>query len=379
MIMEQNMNDIKQGKSSKNVFVSWGLFLNMPNPHLGKLWIRIEGNIVKDHKIEAYSYGIILTNLQRILNVIKDTRYPKLSDDFFRVYIVEKKENSIAVGFQPTASIKDLDNRVAFNELGQELRDIISFLEEEDKKTVIEKLDEQFKNPIQILRLLESLRFILSRRDRFQLEIDFSFKMPTQYILVPYNKEGLVQDLIQEYTKKSQSGVYGVIRSINSIPPLNFVLITIDNEKITCHYTSEIENDIRANFKLPVFVKGIVKRTPKKIEMDQIIEFRPFYHYPLKKAGDLEFTTPLPLEVKYHKRTSRWNLSNTELSIDVKGKTFSEAIDEVTLSIEALIVAYLEFDDKKLSPESIRIKSSLQKYIIIERYRDLFEDMASEI
>ena len=82
---------------------------------------------------------------------------------------------------------------------------------------------------------------------------------------------------------------------------------------------------------------------------------------------------PIVLEVKYHKATERWNLVNSDLAIDVYGESFSEALDEVADSIKDLLIIFLEFDDSKLSSESIKIKKTLKKHLDFERYRDIFE------
>ena len=66
-----------------------------------KFWLIIDGKIVTDHRIEAYTFGKILTNLQKVVDVFQQTKYGEHPKTDFKLYLTNTGKGSVAVAFQP--------------------------------------------------------------------------------------------------------------------------------------------------------------------------------------------------------------------------------------------------------------------------------------
>ncbi|WP_290596762.1 MULTISPECIES: hypothetical protein [unclassified Archaeoglobus] len=51
-----------------------------------KIWLKIDGKVVADGRIEIYTFGNLLVNLQKIINIISRYRWIRRKKDEFKLF-----------------------------------------------------------------------------------------------------------------------------------------------------------------------------------------------------------------------------------------------------------------------------------------------------
>jgi hypothetical protein len=347
----------------------------MPDSEPKKFWLIIDGKIVTDHKIEAYTFGKLLTNLQRVIDVLHETKHGSHPRKDFRLYLTEVSEGSVAVALQPLDYTTELFNdSFIFDEMVNNFHDLIHHLIDspEEFRRMIER---EFSNPATLIRFLENLIGLLSRKNKFNVKFGYSAQKPKKPTALPSHREGYIQDLIHEYYRKSMIEVKGVITRIHGDDPRSFTIRTLDNTIIKCNYPPEWEKDLMALFKSSVSVNGVMSQKVKLNEMEVVKELRPFNSETLDSIGDIIFKMPLPVRVSYDDRDGHWCLENEELFLSGYGKTYHEALVSFSDSLDSLIAGYFAFEERSLSEKSRNIKKNLQTYLDLnelgQRYGEL--------
>jgi len=340
-----------------------------------KFWLIIDGKIVTDHKIEAYTFGKLLTNLQKVVDVFKQTKYRDHPTKDFKLYLTNYTEGSVAVGFQPldfTTTL--LDQSMVFDDMVYDLQDLITTLVE-DPDGFRQKIEGDFEDPSQIIRFLESFRGMLSKKNKFNVKVGYNIRKPKKPLVLPSHREPFIEELISEYYRKSAIEIKGVITRIKGDDPRSFTIRTLDDATIKCDYPPEWEKDVMTFFKSTVTIKGVVSTRAKLKEMEVIKDIQPFKSIVLGTLDEFVFRQPLAIRVSYDDKDEHWHLANQELSLAGYGETYEDARKSLKDSFESLVIGYCAFEDSSLSEKSRIIKKNLQTYIDLDEYRAQANDL----
>ena len=338
---------------------------------LKKLWLVVEGKVVSDHGIEAYTFGQLLTGLQRIIDVLKVSRYgKKYRKDIFRLFLTNISPGSLVAELQPRYYEGDVHGEIPFNEVVSEFQKLVQILIDNPEKFKAE-LEKEFADPSNILRFLQGLDSIWSKKNRFVVRTGLGYKEPEKLIeLLPARKK-YIKELIEEYVEKSSTEVKGIIIRIKGDEPRYFTIRTLEGENIKCHYPPEWERDVMSLFKSPVVVRGVISKKARTKEIETITDLKKLNVQLIGKIGRFSLKEPVPFRVFYDEKEDLLCLENDELAIYGYGSTYSEVLSDLEDSLESLIVGFLAFPDEKLSGKSLEIKEKLSKYIDIEKYRKM--------
>jgi len=343
-----------------------------------KFWLIIDGKIVTDHKIEAYTFGKILTYLQKVVDVFQQTKYGEHPKTDFRLYLTNTGKGSVAVAFQPLDFSTELfKESLVFDEMVFDLQDLINALIENTDE-FREKIERDFEDPSQIIRFLESFRGMLSKKNKFSVKVGYDTKKPRKPVVLPSHREAYIEGLISEYYRKSAIEIKGVITRIKGDEPRSFTIKTLDNETIKCDYPADWEKDVRAFFKSSVTVNGVMSKRARLKEMEVVKDIQSFNSITLDSLDEFTFRQPVVIRVSYDDKDNHWCLANEELSLEGYGSTYEQALSSLKESLESLIVGYLAFKDAKLSEKSRKIKQALQTYLELNDYRTKFGDLKVE-
>jgi hypothetical protein len=347
----------------------------MVNNETKKFWLIIDGKIVTDHKIEAYTFGKLLTSLQKVVDVFKQTKYGALPKSDFRLYLTNINKGSVAVAFQPLDFPTELfKESLVFDEMVFDLEDLITTLIDHPAE-FRQKIERDFEDPSQIIRFLESFRGLLSKKNKFSVKIGYDTKKPKKPVVLPSHREAYIENLISEYYRKSAIEIRGVITRIKGDDPRSFTLKTLEEESLKCNYPADWEKDVMAFFKSTVTVKGVMSKKARLKEMEVIRDIQPFTSIVIENIENYVFSQPLLLRVSYDEKEDHWCLANEELSLAGYGPTYLDAQVSLKDSLESLVIGYIAFDDSALSEKSKKIKKNLQTYIDLEKYRTQAGDL----
>lgn len=347
----------------------------MPGRAARNIWLIIDGKIVTDHKIEAFTFGRILTSLQRVVDILHETKHGSHPKADFRLYITQWAEGSVAVAFQPRDFTTELfSDSFVFDEMVYSLTGLAEELIENPDQ-FRKKLESEFSEPATRIRFLENFSGLLSKKNKFNVRIGYAVEKPKKPLALPSHRGAFVDDLIQEYYRKSMIEVKGIITRIHGDDPRSFTVKTLDNGTVKCSYPAEWEKDLMALFKSTVAVSGVMSRKAKSSEMEAVKDIQEFNTVTLDALGDISFRQPLVVRVSYDDRDGHWCLENSELSLSGYGTTYMEAVGSLAESLDSLIVEYLAFGDEKLSGRSKKIKKSLQEYLDLAQAARRFEGL----
>lgn len=359
---------------NNNVFLCCCQYWLMRNPPT-KIWLRINGGIVKDGQIEINHYALFLQNLQKLVNCLREVKYPEVDETFFKLYAgkVYKSSHLTSIG---TVNQSNLNDDPIFNEINEDISRLIRCLTEGDSE-FISALSESIEDPGEKIKILKTIKNLLSKKE-YKISVGFLPERPKNYIRIPSGKEKFVDGLIKEYTPQALFERHGVITRLKGDEPRNFVVTTTTGEKIICHYSEEMESYVHEHWKDPIFIKGIISKSIRKNEMDEIISIQPFKKLQKTIIGDFQLLRPLDIDISYDKSENLWKLSCGTISVFGKGKTFDKAEESFSNAFERLIVGILAFNEEKLSDKSKEIKHTLEKYLNFSDYLYIIDSISSE-
>lgn len=346
--------------------------IHFMDSHKNKLWIKIDGNIVDNHKIEIQPFSKILENIQKVVGILQEIDHPNIKKNSFKLYLASTYESSFLSEIQSSPQYDLLNNEPIFNNILLKFKNISLSLNESDS-SFIDTIEDVFEEPVQILKFLKAFRGILSKNN-YRVYTTFTPEIPTietNYIILPYGRDELIDELIKKYTSQALVQKLGIIIRLKGDYPRKFVIETIDGEMITCEYSHIMEESIHGLYKTPILIEGIVNQKIKTMEMEEIHKIEPFNSKEEIKIGEFELKTPMNIEVSYDKDNENWVLSNTDIMVYGRGTKLSDAEISFADGFERLLIGFLMFENDELSPKSQKIKKDLEKHINIEKYTHL--------
>ncbi len=351
----------------------------MASPKLPKIWLTTEGDIVSDHKIEAYSFGQIMMNLQKVLNVIHDAKYPGTKRKFYRLYLSDIQKNCVTSSFQASYSDKDLlTGEIVYNEISGIFEEVIQTLSDggdmDDVKAILER---ELVEPSYIIQFLINFSKIISKKN-YTNQISFGYEQPEKFIALPHKMENKIQKLIHHYTDIAIVEVAGIITGMSGEEPSNFTLKTVNNENIICYFPQELETDVYHHYMKPVKIRGTYRSKVRKKELDNITEFRSFNYYAVDEIDGYSLKVPILLMISYDRADRLWCLENDELALSGYGSTLVSALDNLKEGFDTLITGIMAFDDSEISEDSKHIKQNFEKHVVFDDFSHIISMIIRE-
>ncbi len=339
----------------------------MSTSSLSKIWLKVEGPIVKEHKIEAASYGAFLISIQRVVNTIRSCSYEDKSKDSFRLFISETKKGSHISALQPIYSDVDLfSEKPVFDSLSNLFSSFIDSLLN-DEERFIQLLETELTEPTIILKYLKNLKDLLSKVGKYQISIAFGPTFPQNFILLPSEKEKFLIDLIEVYREQASSQIIGIITRLKGDEPREFAIADEKGELVICDYPDEFDKEIRSNYlKQPIKVSGFISHGIRNRTLTEIHSIIPFTQERLFTIGLYTLTKPLTIEIEYNEKEKTWHIFNEDISIEGYGNSYSEALEDLDISLESFLVGILSFTDSELSEKSKNLKFNFNRFFNLE-------------
>ena len=98
----------------------------------------------------------------------------------------------------------------------------------------------------------------------------------------------------------------------------------------------------------------------------------------LTQLGKYHFKKPITFKIAYKDDMDDaeplYRIYNDEIQTQAYARSLSKAIVRLEYHLNGLIIAYLNFDESMISPESKRVKELVEQYLDIDDYFDLFEE-----
>ncbi|KUK18643.1 hypothetical protein [Thermococcus sibiricus] len=325
-----------------------------------RIWIRLDGRkIVKDHKVDAHTFGKLLIQIQKQVNIIAEARYGKTIKPKFRLFLAEIQEGSVeaTLEFSGSPTLTELQNWVA-----ETHHQVYQAIQEEDEKTLDKTIIESLKDPLYGYRLLTSIEDVIPPTENYFIGIS---KDPSEKIIRLKSKQReFVRKMKNKYQQKATVEFIGIITDLHGKDPRYFVIDTTTGERIKVYIPPELEPQIKEYYKtVPVKIKGLMAKKARSREMKELKEVLPQKEIPLDKIGKFLLKEPILIEMEYDMEGNLWILKHKTLSIEGYGKTYKEALKDLEDSLEGLIVGFLAFKDEQLAESAKRIKKELSKYL----------------
>ncbi|NJE47338.1 hypothetical protein E3E35_07985 [Thermococcus sp. GR7] len=324
-----------------------------------KIWIHIDGRkVVTDHKVEAYTFGKLLIQIQKQINIIAEAQYGKKLKPKFRLFLSKIQEGSVEVALEFVGgTLPELQSKVA--ETHYEVYDAI---QEEDEKALDEVIRESLKDPLYGYRLLTSVEEVIPSSDDYILGISKDF--PKRKIRLGPKQRDFVHKMKLKYLQEATVEVVGIITDLHGKDPRYFIIDTTEGERIKVYITPELEPQVKEYYKaVPVKITGLLEKTAKKREIRELLNIIPQREVPLQRIGKFKLKQPIFVEFSYDMEDNLWILRNERLAIEGYGKTYKEAMKDLEDSLEGLIIGFLAFKDEDLAESARKIKEELSKYL----------------
>lgn len=340
-------------------------------PELDKIWIKIDGGIVDEGRVEIYHFSKILKGIQQVVSVIQESKYPNVKKEEFKLYMGAASINSYLVEIQPPSQVDLFTREPMFNSIGVNIESLAKSLNESETE-FINLIETLFQDNVNKIRFLNCFLDILSQKD-YRVHVRFSPIHPNTYFVLPPHHDVFIKKLIKKYTAQATVEKIGIIVQLKGEDPRYFTIKTGDGVHIKCNYPPEMDSYIHELYKSPVFIKGIISKGIHKNEIIEISDFRPFNSKKEDSIGDFKLKTPLTINVSYDKEKELWRLSNTDISVFGHGKNLIDAESSFADALERLIIGFLLFEDNELSPKSKEIKDKIKTFVNIEDYSYLVD------
>jgi len=325
-----------------------------------RLWIRLEGaNVVKNHKINAYVLGRLLTNIQKQINIIAEAKYGAKLKPHFRLFLSEIKEGSANIALEyPDSWISRefIEKQVNVLETHYTIYDLIN---KGDEKKLDNTLIQELNEPLDVYRLLGSIESIIPSSYKMGL----SKWEPKDFVPIKPERKPLIKKLKNKYLQQAKIHTIGVIMELYGKEPRHFEIETITGEKFKVYFKPELEPKLKEMYKSIVELEGFATRRARVKEVKKILSISRKSTIKLDKIGEFALKQPLELSLDYLIKDNLWVIENKELAIYGEGKSFQEALRDLEESLESLIIGFLAFKDEQLAESSKKIKERLLQYL----------------
>ena len=337
---------------------------------LRKIWLKVRGEYVKDHKIKALLLAELLENFQRLLYELSTKK--SIKREHLTLYVETIQEGSSAIGMLPYSGFAYLDGSgPAYRIIEDQIIDYLSKINNE--KELLEWLLTRHTEK-EALSILKRLMKLWSDEEK-EIEIGIG-ETPTQGKFSKFNpqKRRIVETAYETLMKKFSKEIAGAITrvSLDQHPP-RFAVYTEDGRIVWGKFDPikqpELKEKIKHNIERPVMVRGVLNEAKNEFELVENI--KPLDEIPIEDLDGLPLKEPILLKVTFEivpepegkKEIKVWCLENDELNIVGCGRTLNEALERAKEDLSLLIEEYLTTDDEQLHESALRVKRKLKELV----------------
>ena len=359
---------IKQlGSSDRNVFepIFRILFMDSSDSKITnkakKFTIRLDGNIVKEHKVDVIALGWFLLNFQSLIDSfleLQDTKKElkkKSVRQISRLYFKGISEGSAILGLEtsPQIVLSQVDSvEKAYNEF----LDITKKINNEPDAARTD-LSQKFVHIPDRIRVEQKMYEIFT--DKYTT----GFGSDGKYIYPKQSMRETIEGWVDEDSRKGTEEIKGAMIRLKLDAPGYFSIISQDNKDIIkCKYSNDLLEKIIDLVDKPVIIRGVVKRGVRKLEMKELLDLNPWKFEEVNKIGKFRLKNDLKLKVDYE--DDLWCLEALELNSVGSGYSYNDAIKSLEENIiDNVYILTYKFKDSELSKKDKEVKQKLLQYI----------------
>lgn len=359
---------IKQlGSSDRNVFepIFRILFMDSSDSKITnkakKFTIRLDGNIVKEHKVDVIALGWFLLNFQSLIDSFLELQYTKKElkkksvRQISRLYFKGISEGSAILGLEtsPQMVLSQVDSvEKAYNEF----LDITKKINDEPDAARTD-LSQKFVHIPDRIRVEQKMYEIFT--DKYTT----GFGSDGKYIYPKQSMRETIEGWVDEDSRKGTEEIKGAMIRLKLDAPGYFSIISQDNKDIIkCKYSNDLLEKIIDLVDKPVIIRGVVKRGVRKLEMKELLDLNPWRFEEVNKIGKFRLKNDLKLKVDYE--DDLWCLEALELNSVGSGYSYNDAIKSLEENIiDNVYVLTYKFKDSELSKKDKEVKQKLLQYI----------------
>lgn len=359
---------IKQlGSSDRNVFepIFRILFMDSSDSKITnkakKFTIRLDGNIVKEHKVDVIALGWFLLNFQSLIDSFLELQYTKKElkkksvRQISRLYFKGISEGSAILGLEtsPQMVLSQVDSvEKAYNEF----LDITKKINDEPDAARTD-LSQKFVHIPDRIRVEQKMYEIFT--DKYTT----GFGSDGKYIYPKQSMRETIEGWVDEDSRKGTEEIKGAMIRLKLDAPGYFSIISQDNKDIIkCKYSNDLLEKIIDLVDKPVIIRGVVKRGVRKLEMKELLDLNPWRFEEVNKIGKFRLKNDLKLKVDYE--DGLWCLEALELNSVGSGYSYNDAIKSLEENIiDNVYVLTYKFKDSELSKKDKEVKQKLLQYI----------------
>ena len=359
---------IKQlGSSDRNVFepIFRILFMDSSDSKITnkakKFTIRLDGNIVKEHKVDVIALGWFLLNFQSLIDSFLELQYTKKElkkksvRQISRLYFKGISEGSAILGLEtsPQIVLSQVDSvEKAYNEF----LDITKKINNEPDAARTD-LSQKFVHIPDRIRVEQKMYEIFT--DKYTT----GFGSDGKYIYPKQSMRETIEGWVDEDSRKGTEEIKGAMIRLKLDAPGYFSIISQDNKDIIkCKYSNDLLEKIIDLVDKPVIIRGVVKRGVRKLEMKELLDLNPWKFEEVNKIGKFRLKNDLKLKVDYE--DDLWCLEALELNSVGSGYSYNDAIKSLEENIiDNVYILTYKFKDSELSKKDKEVKQKLLQYI----------------
>jgi hypothetical protein len=366
------MNEIiirkrKSASFNRNVFEPIFLILFMDgsnskvNNKIKKFTIKLEGSIVKEHKVDVIALGWFLLNFQSLIDSFLELQYTKKElkkksiRQISRLYFRGISEGSAILGLETSPQMV-LSQVYSVEKAYNEFLDITKKINE-DPDMARTDLSQKFINISDRIRVEQKMYEIFT--DKYTT----GFGSNGKYIYPKQSMRETIEEWVDEDSRKGTEEIKGAMIRLKLDAPGYFSIISQDNKDIIkCKYRNELLEKIIDLVDKPVIIRGVVKRGVRKLEMKELLDLNPWEFEEVNKIGKFKLKNDLKLKVDYD--DDLWCLEAIELNSVGSGYSYNDAIKSLEENIlDNIYILAHKFKDSELSKKDKEVKQKLLQYI----------------
>lgn len=326
-----------------------------------KFTIRLDGNIVKEHKVDVIALGWFLLNFQSLIDSFLELQYTKKElkkksvRQISRLYFKGISEGSAILGLEtsPQMVLSQVDSvEKAYNEF----LDITKKINDEPDAARTD-LSQKFVHIPDRIRVEQKMYEIFT--DKYTT----GFGSDGKYIYPKQSMRETIEGWVDEDSRKGTEEIKGAMIRLKLDAPGYFSIISQDNKDIIkCKYSNDLLEKIIDLVDKPVIIRGVVKRGVRKLEMKELLDLNPWKFEEVNKIGKFRLKNDLKLKVDYE--DDLWCLEALELNSVGSGYSYNDAIKSLEENIiDNVYVLTYKFKDSELSKKDKEVKQKLLQYI----------------
>lgn len=241
-------------------------------------------------------------------------------------------------------------------------RDVVEALSNADVSK--EELGKIIKDPHRLNKILKEFYMMWPDRQS-KREITFELGEGFEEKLKPGQKE-VISSLLRKPLEEYEKEVFGRVYELR-VDKRRRIQIDTPEGTIDCHFTADIEDEIKDIIGNIVSIKGLMKPLKGKFVLsidseDSIEKNTQYYLSSIKRRGiEKKLVKSVPLDIEFE--DDEYIASNDELGLLAVQPKMDSLIEEIREQLEVLWQEYVQVDEEELAPSGKNLRDVLVSII----------------